>query len=61
MNFVYVENMVWVQLVESKRKSVEESGTLDISPAFDRQDYKFLKKAKKTLLIFKKLQKKQQL
>ena len=50
-NFVYVENMCWVTLDHTKRQGkchlltssieVEDSGTIDVVPAFYKQDSKF--------------------
>lgn len=52
--FYYVENVTWIMLDERKRKEVENSKRIDISPAFYKEDGQFLKKAHKTLLMFRK-------
>ena len=37
---------------------VEESKSIDVSPAYVRDNYQFIKKSHKTLLIFRRMQKK---
>ena len=41
-----------------KSIGVEERKTTDVSPAYIRDDYSFIKKSHKTLLIFRRLLKK---
>lgn len=68
--FFYVENMCWVMLDESMREGkqthfftntydieVEKTRTQDATPAFVREDYTYLKKSKKTLLMFRRISK----
>ena len=69
----YVENVCWVMLDEDKREGkkkytniiyllieVEASMSIDVSPAYVRDESTFIRKAKKTLLMFRRLQKKSQ-
>lgn len=63
--FYYVENMCWVMLNEEMREGkfipflitleVEKTRTQDATPAFVREDYTFLRKSKKTLLMFRRI------
>jgi hypothetical protein len=63
---IYVENVCWVMLDEDKKQGktfytvyiileVEASMSIDISPAYIREDSTFLRKSKKTLLMFRRL------
>lgn len=61
--FYYVENMCWVMLDENMKEGtyssynsleVEKTRLQDVTPAFVRQDYTYLKKSKKTLLMFRR-------
>lgn len=66
-DFYYVENMCWVMLDENMKAGkinifdnlieVEKTQTQDATPAFVREDYTFLKKSKKTLLMFRRMSK----
>jgi hypothetical protein len=38
--------------------AVDDSKSIDVSPAYVRDDYQYIKKSHKTLLIFRRLQKK---
>lgn len=64
----YVENVCWVMLDETKRKckfisslsdshliEVDDSMSIDVSPAYICDESKFVRKSKKTLLIFRRL------
>ncbi len=53
--FYYVENMVWVMLDETMRSEVLKTNLIDATPAFIRDDYCYLKKTKKTLLMFRRI------
>lgn len=55
--FYYVENMCWVMLDENMKAEVEKTQTQDSTPAFIREDYTYLKKSKKTLLMFRRMSK----
>lgn len=57
-DFVYVENVCWVMLDETKKEEVESKQTIDVSDAYMREDYNFIRKSHKTLLMFRRLQKK---
>jgi hypothetical protein len=68
----YVENVCWVMLDESKREGisiinnfkyyiyieVDASMSIDVSPAYVRDESSFIRKSKKTLLMFRRLLKK---
>ena len=64
-DMIYVENVCWVMLDETKKKGmlyllltfqieVEDTQKIDVSPAFIRDDYQYVRKSKKTLLIFRR-------
>lgn len=42
-------------LDQDMKKEVENTGFIDVTPAFIRDDYCFLKKSKKTLLMFRRM------
>lgn len=54
-DFFYVENMCWVMLDPSMKEEVERTKSQDATPAFVRENYQYLKKSKKTLLMFRRL------
>ena len=66
-DLTYVENVCWVMLDETKRKGklsfslynteVDDKKTNDVSPAYIRDDAKYVKKSHKTLLIFRRFKK----
>ena len=57
-DFFYVENVCYVMLDQMKKKEIDDSREIDISDSFVREDYQFLKKTKKTLLIFRRMSQK---
>lgn len=54
-DLIYVENVCWVMLDETKRQQVDDAKTSDVSPAYIRDNYTYIKKSHKTLLIFRRL------
>jgi hypothetical protein len=54
-DYFYVENVCYVMLDQQKKKVIDDSREIDISDSFVREDYQFLKKTKKTLLIFRRM------
>jgi hypothetical protein len=63
---LYVENVCWVMLDETKRKckisifthnfiEVDDSMSIDVSPAYICDESRFVRKSKKTLLMFRRL------
>lgn len=57
--FDYVENMVYVMLDPSLKQDVEHYHTSDATPAIARQDYRFIRKGHKTLLMLRRSHAKQ--
>lgn len=57
-DFFYVESVCYVMLDQFQKKAIDESRDIDISSSYMRQDYQFLKKSKKTLLIFRRMSQK---
>mmetsp|Transcript_16341 Transcript_16341/g.11770 ORF Transcript_16341/g.11770 Transcript_16341/m.11770 type:complete len:195 (+) Transcript_16341:439-1023(+) len=57
-DMAYVENICWIMLDEDKREEVDKTKSIDVSPAFASDDYQFIRKSKKTMLMFRRLQKK---
>jgi hypothetical protein len=55
--FAYVENVCYVMLDSTMKKEVEQFNTIDATPAFIREDCTFLKKAHKSLLLFRRVSK----
>lgn len=62
--FFYVESMCWVMLDPSMKEGkglrlyfleVEKTKSQDATPAFVREEYTYLKKSKKTLLMFRRV------
>lgn len=61
--FFYVENMCWVMLDPAMKEGkpphhpaeVERTKSQDATPAFVRENYQYLKKSKKTLLMFRRV------
>lgn len=49
--------MCWVMLNKDMKRDVEKTRLIDVTPAFVRDDYSYLKKSKKTLLMFRRLSK----
>ena len=45
-------------LDQLKKKGIDGSRDIDISDSFIREDYQFIKKTKKTLLIFRRMSQK---
>jgi hypothetical protein len=54
-DFFYVENVCYVMLDQNHKKAIESTRDIDISDAYVRESYQFLKKSKKTLLIFRRM------
>jgi hypothetical protein len=54
-DFFYVENVCYVMLDQIQKREIDDSRDIDISDSFIREDYQFLKKSKKTLLIFRRM------
>lgn len=69
-DLIYVENVCWVMLDRTKRAGkwppkltcaeIDQRKTIDVSPAYIRDNYTYIKKSHKTLLIFRRLLKKSQ-
>lgn len=66
LGFFYVENVAWVMLDESKKQGkilftylnmleVDDAKTTNVSGAYIREDYCYLKKSHKTMLMFRRL------
>lgn len=53
-DFVYVENMCYVMLDQNKKEEIDATRLINIEDAFVHEDYKYIKKSKKTLLIFRR-------
>ena len=58
-----MENVCWVMLDETKKEGkhhsltlveVEAKQTIDVSDAYIREDYNFIRKSHKTLLMFRR-------
>jgi hypothetical protein len=58
IDFVYVENVCYIMLDQNFKSKVDESREIDISDSYVRQDSKYLKKTKRTLLIFRRISQK---
>ena len=58
LDFFYVENVCYVMLDQIRKKEIDDSREIDINDSFVRQEYQFLKKTKKTLLIFRRMSQK---
>lgn len=54
-DFFYVENVCYVMLDQRKKADIDNSREIDITDSFVKQDYEYLKKTKKTLLIFRRV------
>jgi len=54
LKFYYVENVTWVMIDERNKKEVDDSRRIEVAPAFYHEDGQFLRKAHKTLLMFRK-------
>lgn len=54
-DFFYVENVCYVMLDQKYKKEIDDSREIDITSSFVKEDYKYLKKTKKTLLIFRRV------
>ena len=57
-DFFYVENVCYVMLDQRKKAKIDNSREIDITDSFVKQDYEYLKKTKKTLLIFRRVSQK---
>jgi len=55
---IYIENVCWVMLDETKKEFVDASKSVDVSPAYIKDDSTYVRKSKKTLLMFRRLQRK---
>ena len=53
--FAYIENMCYVMLDPKEKDSVEKLKNTDATPAIARRPYKFINKAKKTLLMLRRV------
>lgn len=60
-DFSYVENVCYVMLDRAMEASVKEFKTIDATPAIQRDDYTYLKKSHKSLLMFRRQSKDGQL
>lgn len=54
MNFFYVENVCYVMIEPTMEKEVRNFATIDATPAFVHEDYTYLKKSHKSLLMFRR-------
>lgn len=52
--FEYIENVVWTFLDPAKKAEIEAQKTIEITPGFHKQEYRFFKKAHRTLLMFRR-------
>jgi hypothetical protein len=52
--FQYVENVCYVMLNREMQPSVKEFNTIDATPAIKLDDYTYLKKAHRSLLMFRR-------
>lgn len=55
--FQYVENVCYVMLEPNMEKEVRNFATIDATPAFIQEDYTYLKKSHKSLLMFRRISK----
>lgn len=53
-NFFYVENVCYVMIDKNMEKEVRNFATIDATPAFITEDYTYLKKCHKSLLMFRR-------
>lgn len=53
-NFSYVENVCFVEIKKDMANEVRDFGTIDATPAIINDDYTYLKKSHKTLLMFRR-------
>lgn len=52
--FSYVENVCFVHINRAMQQSVKEFNTIDATPAIHLDDYTYLKKAHRSLLMFRR-------
>ena len=57
-DFFYVENVCYVMLDKREKTVIDLSREIDITDSFVKEDYTYLKKTKKTLLIFRRVSQK---
>ena len=53
--YAYIENLCYVMLDPKEKDSVEKLKNTDATPAIARRPYKFINKAKKTLLMLRRV------
>jgi hypothetical protein len=49
---------IYIYIIEINTIEVDDAKTIDVSPAYVRDNYTYIKKSHKTLLIFRRLLKK---
>lgn len=57
MNFWYVENVCYVMLDQLMEKEVKNFQTIDATPAMVTQEFTYLRKSHKTLMMFRRTSK----
>lgn len=57
MNFFYVENVCYVMIDRIMEKEVRNFATIDATPAMILEDFTYLKKSHKSLLMFRRISK----
>lgn len=57
MNFFYVENVCYVMINREMEKEVRQFATIDATPAMILEDFTYLKKSHKSLLMFRRISK----
>ena len=57
-DFTYVENVCYIMLDQNKKQAIDESRDIDISDSYVREQSQYLRKSKKTLLIFRRMSQK---
>lgn len=55
--FQYVENVCYVMIEKAMEKEVRNFNTIDATPAFTTEDFTYLKKSHKSLLMFRRVSK----
>ena len=57
-DFFYVENVCYVMLDQTKKADVDATREIDITDSYIYENDKYLRKTKKTLLIFRRVSQK---
>jgi len=53
-NFFYVENVCYIALNQEMEKEVRTFATIDATPAFVQDEFTYLKKSHRSLLMFRR-------